>query len=265
MTSIRRAIFAATIICALLLGACGRPEQANHLAPLAPASGAAPQPVATATATASDIEPTLKPEYQTDIALGIYEEFWDGWTPPPMSPENAAIETQRADLNKRAQMNEQTAQARPSVVLPTRRADYVDPTIGPPPSVPPGPMVQQCDVEMPKQRLRALNCWGWTLHGEEIVILAGFEYRRSSEATAKPSTKARGGVAIRRFTLDDSGLYILKGDVYWTPDVTGELKITDVAGTQVALRAYDNRLYTFDLESHAFSFAGTAPPLTPTP
>ncbi len=249
----------------LLLTACGRPEQRNDLAPLDVTSGSAHQTGTTATATVADTEPTLKPEYQTNIALGIDSELWEGWTPGPMSAENAAIEAERAALNERARVEEQTAQAFPTAIISTHPADYSDPTAIRP-SVPQGLDRKHCNVELPEKGMLARNCWGWILHGEEIVIIAGQRSYRSSNATDTPYYENLGGVGIQRFIYNEGdGAYDLKGDMYWTAEVTGYLEIVGVTGTQVALRGYDDRRYTFDLETHTFTLVGTAPGITPTP
>lgn len=248
----------------LLLAACGRPEPGSIVAPLQPTSQSAQQPLATATATIPLEYAALKPEYQTNIALGIPFELWDGWTPPPMSAEGATIEAEAALLEERERVYELTAAAMPTVVFPTRPADYVEPTEARP-AIAPGPLVEYCNVERPEHSLRAINCWGWTLHGEEIVVIAGFKYRRGEIATLTPSTGVYGGVAIKRFMLNDSGAYSLTGDIYWTPHPTGSLTIIGIDGTQVMLRAFDGTHYLFDLESQTFTQDGSIPATTATP
>ena len=240
------------------------PEPGSIITPLQPTSQSAQQPLATATATISLEYAALKPEYQTNIALGIPFELWDGWTPPPVSAEYATTEVERTLLEERERVYELTAAAMPTVVFPTRPPGYVEPTEARP-AIASGPLIEYCNVEIPEHSLRAINCWGWTLHGEEIMVIAGFKYRRGEIATLTPSTGVYGGVAIKRFMLNDSGAYSLTGDIYWTPHPTGSLTIIGIDGTQVMLRAFDGTHYLFDLESQTFTQDGSIPATTATP
>ena len=248
----------------LLLAACGRPEPGSIVAPLQPTSQSAQQPLATATATIPLEYAALKPEYQTNIALGIPFELWDGWTPPPMSAEGATIEAEAALLEERERVYELTAAAMPTVVFPTRPADYVEPTAARP-ALASGPLIEYCNVEIPEHSLHAINCWGWTLKGEEIMVIAGFKDRRGEVATLTPSTGVYGGVAIKRFVHTDTDDYRLTGDIYWTPNPTGRLTIIGIEGTQVTLRTYDDLIYRFDLETHTFTQGDIIPATTATP
>lgn len=249
----------------LLLAACGRPEPGSIVAPLQPAtSQSAQQPLALATATLVATEPETVSDYQTNVALGLDDGEWDAWTPPPMSAEGATIEAEAALLEERERVYELTAAAMPTVVFPTLPADYVEPTAARP-ALASGPLIEYCNVEIPEHSLHAINCWGWTLKGEEIMVIAGFKDRRGEVATLTPSTGVYGGVAIKRFVRTDTDDYRLTGDIYWTPHPTGRLTIIGIEGTQVTLRTYDDLIYLFDLETYTFTQDGSIPATTATP